>query len=733
MTERFNTGNPLGSTDARDGNDNAKNLDVAVNGLDPTWNDRFGRTRHTMFGLETNATAVVQAATEQADRAESEADDAATSAAIAAAAVSGSVNTFWAEDNAAAAGLAASLGDGATVITHNDETAEPAGVQTRRTVLGGVLQSVSSFLTSTMMAWQHGGFGSVLRTLYARLMDLPINANDFGFSPTGTASDNAAAILAAVDESNGKQVVVHSDVDFLMNSISFTDKNVRIDFTGKGKVNRTLGGARVLTATNTFQDILSVSSITKENFTVDGGTTSLWCLNVSDSSAYQRDDIVRVVSDDLDPDSAGGNRRYGEANIVIGTSSGKIFLANELEDGLAMTTAVRVGKYRTTVFDVRGLEVQSLITNEVGQIAVLEGLVRPRFELDVSQHGHIGVETRGCFQGEFYISGTGKGATTANLSYLINDVGGCQNTYVRPKGSFHRHTFTTGFNTTTAGSTALALFGGSRDIVVFEGKAFGAQGCPWDDHEGARRTKFIRCETRGMLQNTATARTAYQLRGKDCLVVDPVIDNTLNFLLRISNNSPAGSVHRVVGGRIKVPVAESSVTITSPQRVVLDSLECEISNVNAGCFGVSGQVEFVLNGGVYANTECTLGTRRLILSTSGTSYVFNNPLLSFGHVIGNSSTNNRPFSFVGSGDAHMTGQFRYKRTGQQSGVGYSGFFYTENTSAQLKVKADVSGTFAPNTVSGTFSYIKYAMSNSDGNNRTNIADFDDYMTHLVGI
>lgn len=47
----FNTGNPIGSTDARDRSDNSENLDFAVNSLEQTFVDRFGVTRDTLEGI----------------------------------------------------------------------------------------------------------------------------------------------------------------------------------------------------------------------------------------------------------------------------------------------------------------------------------------------------------------------------------------------------------------------------------------------------------------------------------------------------------------------------------------------------------------------------------------------------------------------------------------------------------------------------------------------------------
>lgn len=121
-----------------------------------------------------------------------------TAAGAAVAAVSGSVNTFFAPTKAAGDTLAASLADGATVITDEDETATPVGVQTRRTVLGGVLSAIVSFLKTGAIAWKHGGTGAVWRTLYARLMDLPVSVKDFGAVGDGV-TDDTAAIQAARD------------------------------------------------------------------------------------------------------------------------------------------------------------------------------------------------------------------------------------------------------------------------------------------------------------------------------------------------------------------------------------------------------------------------------------------------------------------------------------------------------------------------------------------------------
>lgn len=49
----YKTGNPLGSSAAKDLFDNAENLDFAVNSLTQTiWIDRLGKPRKSWFGME---------------------------------------------------------------------------------------------------------------------------------------------------------------------------------------------------------------------------------------------------------------------------------------------------------------------------------------------------------------------------------------------------------------------------------------------------------------------------------------------------------------------------------------------------------------------------------------------------------------------------------------------------------------------------------------------------------
>lgn len=126
----------------------------------------------------------------QAERAEAEADRAENSANIAAAAVSGSVNTFFAADKVEADALAVGLGDGATVITDRDGTA--GGVQTRRVVTSGVLGSPVNELDSGQIL--HSMTGGAEKPLVDYLTGQTLAVE--GFRTTGLSDSNT--IIAAL-------------------------------------------------------------------------------------------------------------------------------------------------------------------------------------------------------------------------------------------------------------------------------------------------------------------------------------------------------------------------------------------------------------------------------------------------------------------------------------------------------------------------------------------------------
>ena len=76
---RFNTGNPIGSADPRDRDDNSKNLDEAVNTTEDRWTDRLGNDRVSLAAA-VDPSGFAQSALNDANRAEAAADAATLNA-----------------------------------------------------------------------------------------------------------------------------------------------------------------------------------------------------------------------------------------------------------------------------------------------------------------------------------------------------------------------------------------------------------------------------------------------------------------------------------------------------------------------------------------------------------------------------------------------------------------------------------------------------------------------------
>lgn len=135
----YNTGNPIGSVEAKDLYDNAENLDIAINSPSAdVWTDRLGQARKTWRGIQGEAqleiAQVVGEVTAQSQQ-YLDASIVARDEARAAASASGPIAFFG--TYAAAQAAVGGLPDGGIVEVSQDETR--AGARTRYKVLGSVL------------------------------------------------------------------------------------------------------------------------------------------------------------------------------------------------------------------------------------------------------------------------------------------------------------------------------------------------------------------------------------------------------------------------------------------------------------------------------------------------------------------------------------------------------------------------------------------------------------------
>lgn len=208
---RNNTGNPIGSGDPRDREDNTKNLDQAINSDNPTWTDRFGNTRKTMAGqtLDFNAAQSSRESQFSADQSSRESaffasqsdKQARFNAFIAASGYTGTGTGGAIEDYAA----------GITITEYNQIVRDADGEFWRlsgTTVLpytttgaglpeGGALVSVGDAVLrqelesnagSNLVTFLQSGSGTVSRSLQSRGRDT-ISIRDFGIKADGATDD----------------------------------------------------------------------------------------------------------------------------------------------------------------------------------------------------------------------------------------------------------------------------------------------------------------------------------------------------------------------------------------------------------------------------------------------------------------------------------------------------------------------------------------------------------------
>lgn len=211
----YNTGNPVGSSDPRDLYDNAENLDRAVNSEGTTFNDRTGKSRLTLKGMEQvfdggqpaidayyNAAEAASLAESDADRAEAARDAAQLSAGVYADTASGLAATAEGDyfsvpsaDNDAF--LILYRHDPSPVATEVKRYPSVQGARLVANILGGDIEAIGD--SSPITSWttpssdyvntyidptsEEGYLGSVY--FHVSLTSTPAYASIFVFEPLG--------------------------------------------------------------------------------------------------------------------------------------------------------------------------------------------------------------------------------------------------------------------------------------------------------------------------------------------------------------------------------------------------------------------------------------------------------------------------------------------------------------------------------------------------------------------
>ena len=404
------------------------------------------------------------------------------------------------------------------------------------------------------------------------------NAATFGFSATGTAAENAAAVKAAIIAANGREVIVEAAAPYLLSGVETDDVPVNLVFRGAAVDNAS--GATVLTHRFAYTNVQDVSEITTASVSFGGSFQgNVTRITVEDGTAYAVNDVLRLVSDDLDP-YTDGTRRKGCHIVVAEVDGDYVYTAGRLDD--TYVTAARVAKMAQTPCKITGLKVTAETLDNSGQIIALRGAWEPEIAVTVTGAGRIVVNSIGSYCGNFDLTldgigwgDTDTGAAAGNLAYGINDVAGTSNRVRVKSARGMRHATTTNSNGTDAGSTDIAAIGATRFHTVQQSTARSCRGAAFDEHAAARHTRWVDCTVDGGLRNNSALppAPAFVARGIGASIVNPTVRNTGTLV--VLNSNTRGTI-TVDGGYCDGQLIDVPGALDPSVRVVIKNLTARL-------------------------------------------------------------------------------------------------------------------------------------------------------------
>lgn len=565
------------------------------------------------------------------------------------------------------------------------------------------------------------------------------NANDYGFSLTGTSSERADAIEAAVAAAGGGRVVVQADADFTLSQVSLSNTPFNIEFRGNGRIDRRGSTSQVFVATADYASTQAATLNIESNVVIDGSTTDqLVRVDVADGTAYGRDDIVKIFSDDIDPDASSSvARRQGEFAVVIAVSGNSVYLANPLEQYDFLSTNVRIAKMPKVTGRIRGMKILSDFSS-TGSLVYMRALYRPNIEVEFIEHPDICMSSQGNYCGEWHLAGSGKGDASGQLSYLFNDSNGYHNRVIAPHSRFFRHTTTTNFTAVDAGVDEPYNYGGTVFHEVINGISDGSQGTPWDDHEGARHTRWINCKSLASVDNDATSRVAYGARGRDTTIEGGYVDSNFERAIRVGDYSKG--VLRVNNLQSEVCLFQDVTGFTPDDfRVVVQGgyskskglTRCWGNNFSANAEFYNHECHFEFNGQASSSVVRLRRDNQRQKIVGCTFYVHISAASTDARVIQENGASTYDSLVVKDSDFHMS---------RDGSISYANFIYGRNGPGFGSISAYVYGLERTDATAwsggfndGTFgTYWRHSIKHPDdlGQRTENVGTLEDYMTYF---
>lgn len=347
------------------------------------------------------------------------------------------------------------------------------------------------------------------------------------FGSTGLVGDSSDASVQAAFDSGFPVKGVWGSVYRFDSTVSKLNGSIDFDIGGAEIIQN--GDFEAISISNEFTDIQPVSTITTGSIDLRNGDsaslTEVAVLSVSDGSAYEKGDIVKVLSDDLLPETdPSDSQRTAEFAKVSGVSGNDVYLYSILRE--EYSTSIRIAKmasqYDVKIYNGKLNADSSVNPTYSAPLISISGCFEPLVSVKTDNTRAELLELISCLSPKTYnLSAKAQTTSFANFAYgyTIAEYSCEGGVHISPSAYDARHVYTTGAKAVST-SGDVSLYGRTRDFRVVNGYGFNCQNSAFDTHPDAEGGVFESCVARQPYNGPNGTQRNYQLRGKGGRIVN---------------------------------------------------------------------------------------------------------------------------------------------------------------------------------------------------------------------
>lgn len=396
-----------------------------------------------------------------------------------------------------------------------------------------------------------------------------------GFNGLGDQTNFA---LAAVNSAkSGSKITLLKRYEFDLSGFIVEGKTLHFDF--KNSLVNKVSTNSLIYFKGSYKNTQSVSSLTTSN----GKTV----VTVQDPSAYSEGDVIKIVSDDEQPDLWVSGRNMGQFAVVYSINSNDITLNSLVYDSDLYLTNVLIAKLTgySGIVENLNVNVEDSIVDHL-PLFLSKDLQAPIFSNIVVNNSKDTVFSFvSCF-GYFVNKSCAKNALsspgTSNFGYIVND-SSSHGGFVNELNVYGcRHGFTTNSHEST-GSGDLSC-GYTTKATISTCNAYNAEAGGWDTHPGAIDVVFNKC-------STFDSESYGQSRSRGTKFINPIGRNNITGI-KFSTGKSGSTINPIKDNVITDPDLE----YTSTMLEVYKSASTNIALTDITDIRVSGGQALSKNG-----------------------------------------------------------------------------------------------------------------------------------------